>query len=461
MRESQRHRICESVLDCIGWTPMIRLRKVAAGCRTQLFGKAEYMNPGASVKDRIGLAIIEDAERSGKLRPGGTIVEGTSGNTGVGLALAAIAKGYHCVFTIPDKMSIEKVKLLKAFGSEVIVTPTVSPDHPEYYVTVAKRIVESTPNSILANQFYNPVNPQAHFETTGPEIWEQMEGKIDVLVSGMGTGGTITGVGRFLKAKDPKIRIIGADPVGSIFKRYKETRIKGEGSVYKVEGIGNDKLPSTLDFDVVDEVRNVNDKDSFLMARRLAREEGLFVGGSTGTIVSIACQVAAELDDETKRVVCILCDTGERYLSKCHSDEWMRENRYLDARGVTVADLLRAKSAGSPKLIAAGATSLVSQVLRLMSEHNVSQVPVIEHGESLGSVSEANLMSHVIEKPVVLQSVITELMDGPFPVVNPGDSIERVRRLLTRENPAVLVREGDEISGIITRYDVLNYVAPV
>src|SRR5690554_3948788 len=281
----------ESVIETIGWTPLIRLNRVTDGARTPVFAKAEFFNPGGSVKDRIGLAMILDAERSGRLKPGGTIVEGTSGNTGVGLAIAAAIRGYRCIFTMPDKMSQEKVRLLRAFGADVIVTPTaVPPDHPDNYVQTAKRIVAETPGAILADQFYNPVNPEAHYRTTGPEIWEQTEGRITHFVASAGTGGTISGVARYLKERNPKIRVIAGDPVGSIFANYHATREKGESAPYKVEGIGNDKLPSTLDFDVIDEYHSVSDRDAFHMARRLTREEGLFVGGSAGLITTLAVQ---------------------------------------------------------------------------------------------------------------------------------------------------------------------------
>jgi cystathionine beta-synthase len=316
----------DDVLQTIGWTPLIRLNRVTDGARTPVYVKAESFNPVGSVKDRIGVALIEAAEQEGRLHPGGTIVEGTSGNTGIGLAVAAAVKGYRCVFTIPDKMSIEKVRLLRAFGAEVVVTPTVEPDHPEYYGTVARRIAEETPNAFLADQFYNPVNPEAHYRTTGPEIWEQTGGLVTHFVASPGTGGTISGVARYLKERDPDVRVIAGDPEGSVFRGYSETGEIGEGAAYKVEGIGNDKLPGTLHFDWIDEFRTVDDHSSFAMARRLTREEGLFVGGSTGLIVHIAVNVAREVDDPEACVVAILCDTGERYLSKVFNDEWLEAN---------------------------------------------------------------------------------------------------------------------------------------
>ena len=320
----------DDVLQTIGWTPLIRLNRVTDGARTPVYVKAESFNPGGSVKDRIGVALIEAAEKDGLLQPGGTIVEGTSGNTGIGLAVAAAVKGYRCVFTIPDKMSVEKVRLLRAFGAEVIVTPTVEPDHPEYYGTVARRIADETPNAYLADQFYNPVNPEAHYLTTGPEIWEQTGGRVTHFVASPGTGGTISGIARYLKERNPAVRVIGGDPEGSVFTGYSETGEVGEGAPYKVEGIGNDKLPGTLHFEWIDEFRTVDDHTSFHMARRITREEGLFVGGSTGLIVHIAAEVAREVDDPEACIVAILCDTGERYLSKVFNDEWLEENGLSD-----------------------------------------------------------------------------------------------------------------------------------
>jgi cystathionine beta-synthase len=308
----------DNVLETIGWTPMIRLNRVTRGIRTPVYVKAEFFNPGGSLKDRIGLPIIEAAEKDGSLKPGGTIVEATSGNTGIGLAIAAALRGYRCIFTMPDKMSQEKVRLLKAFGAEVIVTPTaVPPDHPENYLVVAKRIAKETPNALFANQFYNDANPQAHYDTTGPEIWEQTGGRITHFVASAGTGGTITGVGRYLKVKNPDIRVIAGDPVGSILAETWRThgKSKPEGVPYKVEGIGQDKVPGTLDMSIVDDFLPVTDKEAFTMARRLTREEGLFVGGSSGLITHIALGVARQLDDPGALVVAVLPDTGERYLS--------------------------------------------------------------------------------------------------------------------------------------------------
>ena len=332
---SERHRRpYDDVIQMIGWTPLVRLNRVVDGCRTPVYGKAEFMNPGGSVKDRIGLAMIEAAERDGSLKPGGTIVEGTSGNTGLALAMAASIKGYRCIFTMPDKMSTEKVRLLRAFGAEVIITPTaVPPDHPENYVMKAKQIARETPGAILANQFYNPANPQAHYDTTGPEIWEQTEGRVTHLVAGAGTGGTVTGTARFLKEKDPGIQVVGVDPVGSMIAPYFNTGEVVEGGPYKVEGLGNDKIPGTLDLELMDRYVTVTDEDAFRMARRITREEGMFVGGSAGLNAHAAVELARELDDPDALVVCVLCDWGERYLSKLYDTDWMTANGFAGLLG--------------------------------------------------------------------------------------------------------------------------------
>lgn len=456
-----RHRHpYDSALNVIGWTPLIRLRRVADGIPTPVYGKAEFMNPGGSVKDRIGPAIIEAAEREGRLRPGGTIVEGTSGNTGVALALAAAERGYHCIFTISDKMSQEKVRLLKAFGAEVIVTPAaVPPDHPDNYVETAKRIARETPNAILADQFYNPANPAAHYATTGPEIWEQTEGKVTHFVAAAGTGGTITGVGRYLKEKNPSVRIIGGDPVGSILREFSETGKKGESTPYKVEGIGQDKVPGALDMAVVDEWRSVDDRTSFSMARRLTREEGLFVGGSSGLITHVALTIAREMADPDACVVCILCDTGERYLSKIYNDEWMRENQLIEPARVSAGTMVSAKGDVAPgQLVGVEPSTPVRKALAFITEHNVSQLPVVSEGDCVGHVSEATLMARVIENPTLIDHPVQEMMDPPFPVVDAHADLPTITRLLTRQNPAVLVRRDGNLTGIITRYDVLRYV---
>jgi cystathionine beta-synthase len=449
----------ESVLDTIGWTPLIRLRRVTDGARTPVYGKAEFFNPGGSVKDRIGLAIIEAAEREGRLKPGGVIVEGTSGNTGVGLAIAAALKGYRCIFTMPDKMSQEKVRLLKAFGAEVIITPTaVPPDHPDNYVQVAKRIVAETPGAILADQFYNPVNPEAHYRTTGPELWEQTGGRITHLVGSAGTGGTISGAGKYLKERNPAIRVIAGDPEGSMLAPYFRTGQKAETHPYKVEGIGNDKLPSTLWLDVIDEYHTLTDREAFHMARRLTREEGLFVGGSSGLIVALAARLARQLDDPDALIVAILPDTGERYLSKIYNDEWMRENRLLEPERLTAGDMIERKDGGAPPLVAVTPETLVREALALITAHDISQLPVLEGHVCVGSLSEGTLMARVIEDPSTLDRPVATLMDEPFPVVDADVDLPRLARYLTRQNPAVLVRREGRIVGIVTRYDMVRYL---
>jgi cystathionine beta-synthase len=447
----------ESVLDTVGWTPLIRLGRIASGLRTPIYAKAEYVNPGGSVKDRIGLAIIEDAERRGELRPGGTIVEGTSGNTGVGLAIAAALKGYRCVFTMPDKMSQEKVRLLKAYGAEVVITPTaVPPDHPDNYVMKAKQLVKETPGAVLANQFYNEINPQAHYATTGPEIWEQTKGRVTHLVAGAGTGGTVSGAGKYLKEKNPSIRVVAGDPVGSLYTHFHRTHNLGEGHPYKVEGIGGDKIPTTIWFDWVDEFRQVPDRVSLMMARRLAREEGILAGGSTGLNVALAMDIAREVDDPSALIVTILCDTGERYLSKVFNDEWMQENQMLDVPRTTVEQLLQRRPADSPPLVSVAPAAAVRQALNLMNTWGVSQIPVVEDGHSVGGLIEATLMTRALAQPAVLDRPVREVMEPPFPEVEANCPTDRLGAMLTRESPAALVRKDGKLVGIVSRYDVLQ-----
>jgi cystathionine beta-synthase len=452
----------QNVLETIGWTPLIRLNRVTHGIRTPVYAKAEFFNPGGSVKDRIGAAMIEAAERAGKIRPGGLIVEATSGNTGVGLAIAAAVKGYRCVFTMPDKMSQEKARLLRAFGAEVIITPTaVPPDHPDNYIMKGRAIAAAHDNAIFVDQHYNPENPEAHYRTTGPEIWRQTDGHITHFVCAPGTGGTVSGTARFLKEQNPKIRVIAGDPVGSIYTEYARTHIKKDGAPYKVEGIGGDKIPTSLHFDMIDEWIYVSDKDAVMMARRLAREEGLLVGGSTGVNVVAALEVARKLDDPKAMVVTFLSDTGERYLSKVFNDEWLRENQMIDADRLTVAELAGAKGTGTPALVTVAASGTVRQALNLMTTYGVSQVPVIEAGDCVGSLAEGVVMARALAEPRVLDKPVGEVMDGPFPVVDGDWSLDRLTALLSRETPAALVRHNGALVGIVTRYDVLHHVAGI
>lgn len=456
-----RHRLpYDNVLQTVGWTPLIRLGRVTRGLVTPVYAKADFFNPGGSVKDRIGLPIIEAAERSGQLRPGGTIVEGTSGNTGVGLAIAAAIKGYRCIFTMPDKMSQEKVRLLKAFGAEVIVTPTaVPPDHPDNYVMMAKRIAHETPNAVLANQFYNQANPDAHQATTGPELWEQTEGRITHFVASAGTGGTITGVARYLKERNPKIQIIAGDPAGSILaEMWRSGVVTEEGRPYKVEGIGQDKVPGTLDLGVIDDYVTVTDRDAFAMARRLTREEGLFVGGSSGLIAHVALGVARRVNDPDALVVTFLCDTGERYLSKLYNDEWMRENQMLDVERGTVGEVLAARPGGAVEIISVAPGASVRQALRLMSLHDVSQLPVLDGASCVGSVSESALTVRGLEDPKSLDRSVADVMEAPFPIVEASQPAEGVVKLLTRSNRAILVRGDGALAGLVTRGDLLDFL---
>src|SRR6266516_4564238 len=462
IRVPQHTKPYRNVLETIGWTPLIRINKVTRGIRTPVFAKAEFFNPGGSVKDRIGLAMIEAAERAGKLQPGGLVVEATSGNTGVGLALAAAVKGYHCIFTMPDKMSQEKARLLRALGAEVIITPTGVPaDHPDNYIMKGRAIAAAHPNAIFADQHYNPVNPDVHYRTTGPELWEQTAGKITHFVCAPGTGGTVSGAGRYLKEQRATIRVIAGDPVGSIYSDYARTHRMTEGRPYKVEGIGGDKIPTSLHWDVIDEWITVSDKDAMLLVRRLAREEGLFAGGSTGVNLVAALEVARRVNDPQSLVVTVLADTGERYLSKVFNDEWLRENQILDAERVSVARLLEARNSGAPPLISVPPTATVRQALNLMSTYNVSQLPVLDGGDGVGAVAEPVLMARALEDRATLDRPVQEVMDAPYPVVDADLPVERLTTLLSRETPAALVRRDGKIAGIVTRYDVLHQLAGI
>ena len=451
-----------NVLETIGWTPLIRINKVARGIRTPLYAKAEFFNPGGSVKDRIGFAMIEAAERAGKLKPGGLIVEATSGNTGVGLAIAAAVKGYRCIFTMPDKMSQEKARLLRALGAEVIITPTaVPPDHPDNYIMKGRAIAAAHDNAIFADQHFNPVNPDVHYHTTGPEIWEQTGGKITHFVCAPGTGGTVSGAGKFLKEKNPQIKVVAGDPVGSIYTEYAKSHKKGDGQPYKVEGIGGDKIPTSLHWDVIDEWVVVSDKDAMQMARRLSREEGLFVGGSTGVNVVAALDVARRIDDPNAMIVTVLADTGERYLSKVYNEEWLRENQLIDEAQPTVGRLIAAKKGEAPPLIHVAPEASVRQALNLMSTYNVSQLPVLDGDDGVGAVSEQALMARAIGQQKTLDSPVRDVMDPPFPVVDGESPVALLTTLLSRTTPAALVRRNGKVVGIVTRYDLLHQLAGI
>jgi len=454
----RNRRSCASVLELIGWTPLVRLNFVTDGARTPVYAKCEFMGPGGSVKDRIGVAMIEAAERAGMLRRGGTIVEATSGNTGIALAMAASLKGYRCVFTMPDKMSAEKVKLLRAFGAEVVITPTaVPPDHPDHYLQRARSIASETPGAWMADQFYNPANPEAHYRTTGPEIWEQTEGRVTHFVASAGTGGTISGVGRYLKEKNPAVRVVGVDPEGSRIGPFFNTGQMIEGHPYKVEGIGNDKIPGALDLGVVDEYRTYGDGDAFRMGRRLTREEGLFVGGSAGLMVHGAVALARETDDPDALVVTLLCDWGERYLSKMFDDDWMRENGFLERpRRTTAHDLLERKEARGGGLISVAPSTPVRMALSAITAHDVGQLPVVREDECVGSLTETRLMTLVIDDPTLLDKPVETVMGPPFPVLDAHSDSEEIVRLMKRGNAACLVRHDGRLVGIVTRYDVVR-----
>ena len=446
----------ENVLGLIGNTPLVRLHRLTRGIKAPVFAKMESLNPGYSVKDRIGVAMIEAAEREGILKPGGTVVEATSGNTGIGLALACAVKGYKCIFVMTDKASVEKSRYLKALGADVVITPvSAKPGTPNHYVSTARRIAGETPNSFYPDQYSHPANPEAHYRTTGPELWRQTEGKITHFVAGIGTGGTISGTGRFLKEKNPQIRIIGADPYGSIFKTYKETGNLVEPTPYLVEGIGQEIVPPNVQIKYVDEVINITDAESFEMSRQLGRMEGIFCGGSTGTNLAAALRVASTLD-ENAIVVFIVCDTGEHYLSKHHSDEWLKEKRLLAPQKITAGLISDTKKPQAPKsLVSVVSSDTVGVALEKMDELGLTQIPVIEEGRSVGSLRESRVLAKVVRDRALLESPVSDVMESSFPIVDiDASSSEVFKRLQTSQ--AVLVEEYGRITGIITRHDVLD-----
>ena len=450
--------IKDSILEAIGDTPLVRLSRIGAGLRPQLLAKVEYMNPGGSIKDRIAVALIEAAEREGKLSPGGTIVEPTSGNTGTGLAIAARLKGYRVIAVMPDKMSKEKIDLLRAYGAEVVVAPTeVPPESPESYYRVADRLTEEIPGAFQPNQYRNQANPEAHYRTTGPELWRQSGGQITHFVAGVGTGGTITGVGRYLREQKPDIQIVGADPVGSIYSG-------GDEGVkpYLVEGVGEDFWPETYDPSIVDRYITVSDRDSFVWTRRLAESEGILAGGSGGLALYAAYQVAREVDDPSAMVAVILPDGGRSYLSKVFNDAWMRQYGFLERSAeLTVGDVLRRKHAEGeiPPLLTVETQAQVRDAVALLHEHRVSQLPVVSDNDAdaiVGSVGERGLLKSAITDPQVMTAEIAGVMEPPFPSVSTTDPVREAVELLAGEGAAVTVSENGRPVGIVTRADLLE-----
>jgi cystathionine beta-synthase len=445
-----------NILEQIGNTPLIKLNKINKGLKPQIFAKLESANPGGSVKDRIGYAMIVNAEKSGELKPGGTVIEATSGNTGIGLALTAAVKGYKTVFVVTDKVSEEKINYLKALGSEVIVVSnSVEPEHPEYYVNVAKRLANEIPNSFFAYQYSNPANPLMHYHTTGPEIWDQTDGKITHFISSIGTGGTISGTGRFLKEKNPSIQIIAADPLGSIFKHYKESGEIIKGTPYLVEGIGQDCLPSNVHFQYIDKIYNISDKESFAAARKLTKEEGIFCGGSTGTIVHVVLEVAKNCS-ENDVIVFIVCDTGERYLSKVYNLEWLKQNRMLESEIKTLRDISDIKKQkGFEEIISVKDTDSVKDVLNLITKTGYSQIPVLQGRQSIGCIRENRLLTKLVENPLLYNSRIKDVMEESLPILQATTDIEDVKKYLKTQS-AILVSDFGLITDIITRYDLIS-----
>ena len=461
---SDEKRVYDNILGAIGWTPLVRLGRIAHELACPLYAKMETLNPGGSVKDRVGLYIIEQAEKRGELKPGGTVVEATSGNTGVGLAIASALKGYKTIFVMPDKMSNEKIQLLRSYGARVVITPTaVAPEDPRSYYEVAKRLARETPNAILANQYHNPDNPKTHELQTGPELWEQTEGRLTDVVIGMGTGGSISGIGRYLKTRNPDIRMVGVDIEGSILKEIWENNgvipDGVEATTYKLEGIGEDFLPTTTDLSVVDEIVRVGDREGFLWARQLVRQEGIFAGGSSGAALAGAMKYCRSLGPE-RLVVVLFPDAGARYLSKFYDNKWMRENGFLELEfgEVTLGDLLISKK--DKTLFSATLGDPMRDVMSVMREHSISQMPVVgEDGALVGLIDEVDLLNHMLEHEGHSQDeAVDGLVQHARAVYPPESTLDECMPSLT-EGYALLVVESGKPIGILTKIDVLDYVA--
>jgi cystathionine beta-synthase len=450
----------QNILEAVGDTPIVKLQKVAAHVQADIYVKCEYLNPGGSMKDRVARSIVADAERRGLLGPGGTIVEATSGNTGMGLALVAALRGYQCVFVMPDKMSPEKVAGLRAFGARVVICPTaVEPEDPRSYYQVAKRIVQETPGAFYANQYHNPANPEAHYTSTAPEIWQQTGGEVDVFVAGMGTGGTISGCGKFFKEKKPGFRVVGVDPIGSLYYEFVKTGRMTRPFAYYVEGIGEDFLPTTMNLKLVDEIVRVDDKECFLMTRELVRQEGLFVGGSSGAAVAGAIRYA-EANPQKQNILVLLPDGAQKYLSKIFDDKWMRENGFLDEPDPlgTVAELLRSKKARP--LLTTRKGERVRDAIALMRDNGVSQLPVLESegGRLAGIVAEVDLLNFLVKGEGGLDSPIDSLIEADYATVTPSTRVHLLRNIFN-DATIVVVEERDQIVGIIAKIDFIDYLA--
>lgn len=450
--------IYNSIIETIGNTPMVRLNKLNKGIKGEILVKVEYFNPGNSMKDRMAIKMVEDAEEAGFLKPGGTIIEGTSGNTGMGLALAAIAKGYRCIFTMADKQSKEKIDILKAVGAEVIVCPTnVTPDDPRSYYSVAKKLNQDIPNSFYPNQYDNLSNSLAHYETTGPEIWRDTEGKVTHYAAGVGTGGSMCGTAKYLKEQNPDIVTVGIDTYGSVFKKYKETGIFDENEIYPylTEGIGEDILPKNVDFSLIDHFIKVTDKDAAVMTRRLSREEGLFVGWSCGSAVHGALEYAKENLKEGDRMVIILPDHGTRYLGKIYNDDWMRNHGFLENKTFgTARDIIGARN-GSYKLVVSHKNDKVKDAIHLMNGKSVSQIPVLEDGHVVGSITDSKLLTKIIENPELKDATVADVMEASMKFVALDSTLDVLSSMLDKEK-AVLVRDDNHQIHIVTKHDILE-----